>query len=89
MSTYGEQKPKIDRTKYIIQDKKGETIIKTTGEIDGYNFKLRNLDNCTVYLMDWTKGVNIINNIISSFRCSSTIAPNANSSSDLVTVRFS
>jgi len=57
MSTNGEPKPKIDRTKYIIQDKKGETIIKRKGDIDGHNFKLRNLDNCTVYLMDWTKGV--------------------------------
>jgi hypothetical protein len=57
MSIQPETKPKIDRTKYIIQDKKGETIIKNTGEIDGFNFKLRNLENCTIYLLDWTKGV--------------------------------
>ena len=60
-STISESKPKIDRTKYIIQDKKSETIIKATGEIDGFNFKLRNLDNCTVYLLDWTKGVKLLN----------------------------
>jgi hypothetical protein len=51
------QKPKVDRTKYIIQDKKNETIIKKTGEVDGFNFKIRNIDNCTIYLLDWTKGV--------------------------------
>jgi hypothetical protein len=50
-------KPKVDRTKYIIQDKKNETIIKKTGEVDGFNFKIRNIDNCTIYLLDWTKGV--------------------------------
>jgi hypothetical protein len=50
-------KPKIDRTKYIIQDKKNETIIRKEGEIAGLNFKLRNLDNCTIYLHDWTTGV--------------------------------
>jgi hypothetical protein len=58
-NTNTESKPKIDRTKYIIQDKKSETIVRVTGEIDGFNFKLRNLDNCTVYLLDWTKGVNL------------------------------
>jgi hypothetical protein len=82
MSTTGELKPKIDRTKYIIQDKKGETIIKKTGDIDGYNFKLRNLDNCTVYLMDWTKGVLLLLNKLiilkPNNRCSSMIAQNAN-----------
>ncbi len=59
MSANSEQKTKIDRTKYIIQDKKDQTIIKNTGEIDGFNFKLRNLDRCIVYLLDWTKGVKI------------------------------
>jgi hypothetical protein len=53
-------KPKIDRSKYIIQDKKNETIIKKNGEIEGFNFKLRNLENCKIYLLDWTKGVNLL-----------------------------
>ncbi len=54
-------KQKIDRTKYIIQDKSNETIIRKTGEIDGFNFKLRNLKNCVIHLLDWTTGVkNII-----------------------------
>ncbi len=53
-------KPKIDRNKYIIQDKKNEKIIKKTGEVDGFNFKIRNLQDCTIYLLDWTNGVNRI-----------------------------
>lgn len=52
-------KPKIDRTKYIIQDKKDEKIVKMTGEVDGFNFKIRNIQNSTIYLLDWTNGVTI------------------------------
>jgi hypothetical protein len=52
-------KPKIDRAKYILSDKKNETIIKKTGEIDGFNYKIRYLENCTVYVLDWTNGVNL------------------------------
>jgi len=52
---------KIDRTKYIFRDKENETLIKPYGELNGYNFNLRNLKNCKVYVLDWTKGVtNII-----------------------------
>jgi hypothetical protein len=50
-------KPKIDRTKYILNQKTNETLIKKFGEIDGFNFKIRNLKNCKVYLLDWTTGV--------------------------------
>lgn len=51
------EKPKIDRTKYMFTDKKNETLIKRYGELDGFNFKMRNLQNCKVYILDWTKGV--------------------------------
>jgi len=54
----GFNKPKIDRTKYIFNQKNDETLIKKFGEIDGFNFKIRNLKNCKVYLLDWTTGVN-------------------------------
>lgn len=53
------QKPKIDRSKYMFTDKKNETLIKHCGELEGFNFKIRNLENCIVYLLDWTTGVNI------------------------------
>lgn len=54
------QKQKIDRSKYMFVDKNNETLIKKLNEIDGFNFKIRNLKNCKVYLLDWTSGVNIL-----------------------------
>ncbi len=54
------QKPKIDRTKYMFTDKSNEILIKNTGELEGFNFKIRNLKNCKVYLLDWTTGVILI-----------------------------
>jgi hypothetical protein len=61
------QKPKIDRTKYIFQDKKDENLIKKTGEVDGYNFNIRNCHNCEIHILDWTKGVNLIIKIFLKF----------------------
>ncbi len=54
---------KVDRKKYMFTEKENETLIKHYGELDGYNFNIRNLKNCQVYILDWTKGVrfNIIN----------------------------
>jgi len=51
------QKPKIDRTKYMFTDKKDEVLIKKFGEVEGFNFKIRNLQNCKVFILDWTTGV--------------------------------
>ena len=51
------QKPKIDRTKYMFTDKNDQVLIKKFGEIEGFNFKIRNLNNCKIYLLDWTTGV--------------------------------
>jgi len=44
----------------MFVDKNNETLIKKLNEIDGFNFKIRNLKNCKVYLLDWTSGVNIL-----------------------------
>ena len=48
---------KLDRKNFMFTDKKDETLIKKKGEINGLNFKIRNLENCTVYLLDHTNGV--------------------------------
>lgn len=50
-------KPKIDRTKYMFTDRTDQVLLKKLGEIEGFNFKIRNLNNCKVYLLDWTSGV--------------------------------
>jgi hypothetical protein len=48
---------KPDRKNFMFTDKKEETLIKKKGELNGLNFKMRNLQNCTVYLLDHTNGV--------------------------------
>lgn len=50
-------KPRVDRTKYMFTDKNDQILIKKFGELEGFNFKIRNLNNCKVYLLDWTTGV--------------------------------
>ncbi len=50
-------KQKIDRTKYMFTKKKDEILIKKFGELEGFNFKMRNLENCKVYILDWSSGV--------------------------------
>ena len=48
---------KLDRKNFMITDKKNETLMKKKGDINGLNFKIRDLENCTVYLLDHTNGV--------------------------------
>lgn len=50
---------KLDRKNFMFTDKKDETLVKKKGEVNGLNFKIRNLINCTVYLADRTNGVRI------------------------------
>jgi len=38
-------------------DKKDETLIKKVGDLDGSNFKIRNLENCRVDILEWTNGM--------------------------------
>lgn len=57
------KRPKIDRSKYIFENKEGETLYKHYGEICGFTFKLRKLKNCTIYLLDCCSGVYIKYNI--------------------------
>lgn len=54
-------KPKFDRTKYIVEKQEGQTIYKHYGEIEGQTFKIRRSKNCTIYLLDYIDGVRIIN----------------------------
>ena len=39
---------KLDRKNFMITDKKNETLMKKKGDINGLNFKIRDLENCTV-----------------------------------------
>ena len=45
-------KKKLNKADYRFKDKKDEVLIKTPGQINGIDFLIRNLENCTVYLCD-------------------------------------
>ena len=57
MSTPIENKPKIDRTKYIIEKQNDTTVYKHFGEVDGFNFKIRRNTNTTIYILDHCSGM--------------------------------
>jgi protein XRP2 len=46
------QKKKLNRADFQFVDKTGEELIKRPGDINGIEFKLVNLKDCTVYLLD-------------------------------------
>jgi hypothetical protein len=54
-------KIKLNSSKFIINDKSDQFFVKNFGEIFGFNFKLRSLQNCTIQLLDWTSGVYMTN----------------------------
>ena len=47
-------KKKLNRADYMFADKTGEELIKRPGQVNGLDFQIRNLTDCTVYLMDTT-----------------------------------
>ena len=46
------KKKKLNRHDFIFKDKKGETLIKRPGDINGIDFVIKNLEDCKVYLLD-------------------------------------
>ena len=52
-------KKKLNRADYMFADKTGEELIKLPGQVNGLDFQIRNLTDCTVYLLDTTAQVSI------------------------------
>ena len=50
-------KKKLNREDYMFRDKTGEELIKKPGQVNGLDFQIRNLTDCTVYLLDTTAQV--------------------------------
>ncbi len=48
------QKKKLNRDDFMVTDKTGEELIKRPGQVNGLDFQIRNLTDCTVYLLDTT-----------------------------------
>ena len=47
-------KKKLNKEDFRFINRKDETLIKMPGDINGIDFQIRDLHNCTVYLLDWT-----------------------------------
>lgn len=47
-------KKKLNREDYMFRDKTGEELVKRPGQVGGLDFQIRNLTDCTVYLLDIT-----------------------------------
>lgn len=50
-------KKKLNREDFIMKDKTGETLMKKPGQINGLDFQIKNLNDCTVYIFDTTAQV--------------------------------
>lgn len=50
-------KPKVDRTKYMVANQIDQTVIKHYGDVNGCDFKIRKNANCTIYILDHCSGV--------------------------------
>lgn len=46
------KKKKLNKADYMFKDKEGETLTKNPGDINGIMFAIKDLKDCTVYLMD-------------------------------------
>ena len=52
---------KRNRQDFIFEKKKGETLIKKPGDLNGSDFCIMNLEDCDVYIMDHSAQVCSIN----------------------------
>jgi len=50
-------KPKVNKADYMFTDKTGETLIKEPGQLNGYDFMIKGLKDCTVCIFDRTAQV--------------------------------
>ena len=57
MATKPAPKKKLNRADYMFVDKTGEELIKLPGKVNGLDFQIRDLTDCTVYLLDTTAQV--------------------------------
>lgn len=48
------QKKKLNKADFMFEKRQGEELIKKPGDINGIDFMIRYLENCTVYILDYT-----------------------------------
>ena len=49
-----QKKKKLNKADFMFKDKKGEVLVKKPGEINGIEFMIKDLENCTVIILDHT-----------------------------------
>lgn len=52
-------KKKLKREDFMFVSKTGETLTKKPGDINGIDFKIKDLHDCVVYLFDHTAQIQI------------------------------
>ena len=58
------EKKKLNKEDYMFTKKKGEELIKKPGDVNGLQFVINYLEDCTVYILDHSAQVNIFGPLI-------------------------
>jgi len=53
------KKKKLNKADFTFKDKKSETLIKRPGDINGIEFMIKDLEGCTVILLDHSAQITI------------------------------
>ena len=52
-------KKKLNKEDFMFKDKKGQRLVKLSGEINGIDFVIKDIDNCTIMLLDHSAQITI------------------------------
>ena len=52
-------KKKLNKEDFMFKEKRGERLVKMPGEVNGLDFKIKDLDSCTVIILDHTAQITI------------------------------
>ena len=53
------QKKKLNKEDFMFRQKKGELLVKRPGDINGIDFMIKDLEDCTVVLLDHTAQIQV------------------------------
>lgn len=51
--TFGKKK-KLNKADFMFKGRKNEVLVKKPGDINGIDFMIKDLENCTIILLDHT-----------------------------------
>ena len=54
MSSSIQKKPKLNKADFMFKSLQNEVCVKKPGDINGIDFMIKDLDGCTVVLLDHT-----------------------------------